>query len=580
MEKKWVIKPQGDPLAVSNLAVGLKINPLLVNLLVQRGITTYEEARQFFRPSVEQLHDPFLMADMDKAVDRIDIALGNKEKILIYGDYDVDGTTAVALVYSFLSTYISSQGQMDYYIPDRYKEGYGISRQGIDWAKENGFTLIIALDCGIKSIDKIEYAAGLGIDFIICDHHRPGNELPNAAAVLDPKRNDCPYPYKELSGAGIGFKLVQAFASRNGIQFSQLEQYLDLVAISIAADIVPITGENRVLAYFGLQHLNREPRPGIKAILELSNLQTRDLTISDIVFNIAPRINAAGRIEHGNKAVELMISKRGDLASFLSDSINEHNTTRKNLDSLITDQALQQIELDINFKNRKSTVVYNPEWHKGVIGIVASRLTDKYYRPTIVLTKSNGMVSGSARSVKDFDVYNAIESCSHLLEQFGGHMYAAGLTMKEENVPAFIELFEEVVACSIEDRMLTPEIEIDLELSLREITPTFFKILKQFAPFGPGNMSPVFIASGVRDNGRGKVVGNNHLKLTLTQDGLRPGAFDGIAFQLGHHHPMVEQQGEFDIVYHLEENTFNGRTSLQLNIKDIRPVMTKVLAES
>jgi single-stranded-DNA-specific exonuclease len=578
MEKKWVIKTPGDSEAVNSLVESLKINPILVNLLVQRGITTFDEARRFFRPSLDHLHDPFLMADMDKAVERIEEALQNKEKILVYGDYDVDGTTAVALVYSFLSNYISSQGQIEYYIPDRYKEGYGISLQGIDWAKENGFTLIIALDCGIKSIDKIDYAASLGIDFIICDHHRPGSELPAAAAVLDPKRNDCAYPYKELSGCGIGFKLAQAFAQKNGIPFNHLEKYLDLVAISIAADIVPITGENRVLAYFGLQFLNRDPRPGIKAILELSNMQVRELTISDIVFNIAPRINAAGRIEHGNKAVELMISKRGDLANLLSDSINEHNTTRKNLDQLITDQALAQIEADPGFKDRKSTVVYHPEWHKGVIGIVASRLTDKYYRPTVVLTRSNGLVSGSARSVKDFDVYNAIESCSHLLEQFGGHMYAAGLTMQEEKVQEFIHTFEEFVASTIEERMLTREIEIDAELSLRDITPAFYKILKQFAPFGPGNMSPVFKASAVRDNGRGKVVGNNHLKLTLTEEGSRSTVYEGIAFQLGHHHPMVEQQGEFDIVYHLEENTFNNRTTLQLNIKDIRT--TKVYAES
>jgi len=578
MEKKWVIKTPGDTEAVNSLVESLKINPILVNLLVQRGITTFDEARRFFRPSLDHLHDPFLMADMDKAVERIEEALQNKEKILVYGDYDVDGTTAVALVYSFLSNYISSQGQIEYYIPDRYKEGYGISMQGIDWAKENGFTLIIALDCGIKSIDKIDYAASLGIDFIICDHHRPGSELPAAAAVLDPKRNDCAYPYKELSGCGIGFKLAQAFAQKNGIPFNHLEKYLDLVAISIAADIVPITGENRVLAFFGLQFLNRDPRPGIKAILELSNMQVRELSISDIVFNIAPRINAAGRIEHGNKAVELMISKRGDLANLLSDSINEHNTTRKNLDQLITDQALAQIEADPGFKDRKSTVVYHPEWHKGVIGIVASRLTDKYYRPTVVLTRSNGLVSGSARSVKDFDVYNAIETCSHLLEQFGGHMYAAGLTMKEEHVPAFIQNFEEFVASTIEERMLTREIEIDAELSLRDITPAFYKILKQFAPFGPGNMSPVFKASSVRDSGRGKVVGNNHLKLTLTEEGSGSTAYEGIAFQLGHHHPLVEQQGEFDIVYHLEENTFNNRTTLQLNIKDIRT--TKVFAES
>lgn len=576
MEKKWVLKPQGDTEVVNRLAAELRINKILVNLLVQRGITTYDEAKKFFRPSLDDLYDPFLMRDMDKAIERIGEALAKKEHILVYGDYDVDGTTAVSLVYTFLKTY---SGNIDYYIPDRYKEGYGISRQGIDWAKENGYSLIIALDCGIKSNDKIDYASSLGVDFIICDHHRPGAELPNAVAVLDPKRNDCPYPYKELSGCGIGFKLIQAFAQLNHVPFAQLEQYLDLVAISIAADIVPITGENRILAFYGLHHINKEPRAGIRAILELGGIK-KDLVINDIVFTIAPRINAAGRIEHGKKAVELLIQKKEDLANFLGDDINEQNTTRKNLDSLITDQALQQIENDASFRNRKSTVVYNPEWHKGVIGIVASRLTDKYYRPTIVLTRSNGHVSGSARSVKDFDVYNAIESCSDLLEQFGGHMYAAGLTMMEENVPAFIERFEKIVADTIEERMLTREIEVDAELNLNDITPSFYRILKQFAPFGPGNMAPIFRTTGVRDNGRGRVVGNNHLKLSLTQEEIHSGLFDGIAFQLGHHHPMVEQQENFDVVYHVEENTFNGRTTLQLNIKDLKFLKQAVLAAS
>ncbi|MFN8155209.1 MAG: single-stranded-DNA-specific exonuclease RecJ [Bacteroidia bacterium] len=576
MDKRWVLKPQGDVEVVNRLAGELRINKILVNLLVQRGITTYDEAKKFFRPSLDDLHDPFLMRDMDKAIERIGEALAKKEHILVYGDYDVDGTTAVSLVYTFLKGY---SGNIGYYIPDRYKEGYGISRQGIDWAKENGYSLIIALDCGIKSNDKIEYAKTLGVDFIICDHHRPGAEIPDAVAVLDPKRNDCEYPYKELSGCGIGFKLIQAFAQANHVPFVQLEQFLDLVAISISADIVPITGENRILAFYGLQRLNKEPRPGIKAILELSGIK-KELVINDIVFTIAPRINAAGRIEHGEKAVELLIQKKEDLASFLGDDINEQNTTRKNLDTLITDQALQQIERDDSFRNRKSTVVYNPEWHKGVIGIVASRLTDKYYRPTIVLTRSNGHVSGSARSVKDFDVYNAIESCSDLLEQFGGHMYAAGLTMKEENVEAFSERFEKIVSETIEDRMLTREIEVDAELMLKDITPSFYRILKQFAPFGPGNMAPIFRTTGVRDNGRGRVVGNNHLKLSLTQEELNSSLYDGIAFQLGHHHPMVEQQESFDVVYHVEENTFNGRTSLQLNIKDLKFSKQHVLAAS
>ncbi len=576
MDKRWVLKPQGEDEVVNRLAGELRINKILVNLLVQRGITTYDEAKKFFRPSLEDLHDPFLMRDMDKAIERIGEALAKKEHILIYGDYDVDGTTAVSLVYTFLKGY---SGNIGYYIPDRYKEGYGISKQGIDWAKENGYSLIIALDCGIKSNDKVEYAKSLGIDFVICDHHRPGAEIPAAVAVLDPKRNDCEYPYKELSGCGIGFKLIQAFAQVNHVPFNQLEQFLDLVAISIAADIVPITGENRILAFYGLQRLNKEPRPGVKAILELTGIK-KELVINDIVFTIAPRINAAGRIEHGEKAVELLIQKKEDLASFLGDDINEQNTTRKNLDTLITDQALQQIENDESFRNRKSTVVYNPKWHKGVIGIVASRLTDKYYRPTIVLTRSNGHVSGSARSVKDFDVYNAIESCSDLLEQFGGHMYAAGLTMKEENVVEFTRRFEKIVSETIEDRMLTREIEVDAELNLKDITPSFYRILKQFAPFGPGNMAPIFRTSGVRDNGRGRVVGNNHLKLSLTQEEINSSLFDGIAFQLGHHHPMVEQQESFDVVYHVEENTFNGRTTLQLNIKDLKFSKEPALAAS
>ncbi len=572
MQKKWVLKPAGDAVFVDALAAELKINSILANLLVQRGITTFEEARRFFRPSLEHLYDPFLMKDMDKAVERIEEAIRQKENILVYGDYDVDGTTAVSLVYTFLKTL---HGNTTYYIPDRYREGYGISKMGIDWAKENNYTLIIALDCGIKSIDKIAYANELNIDFIICDHHRPGAEIPDAIAVLDPKRIDCEYPFKELSGCGVGFKLIQAIAQKNNMPFNQIEQYLDLVAVSIAADIVPIVDENRILTYYGLQILNREPRPGIKAILELSGFK-RELCVSDIVFTIAPRINAAGRIEHGNKAVELLVSKNADVATLLGDGIDDHNTTRKNLDQIITEQALQQVEDNPDSKNKKTTVVYHPSWHKGVIGIVASRLTEKYYRPTIVLTKNNDVVSGSGRSVKDFDIYNALESCSDLLEQFGGHMYAAGLTMKEENIETFRERFEQIVSSSLEERMLTREIEVDCVLQLKEITTRFFRILKQFAPFGPGNMSPIFRSDGVRDNGRGRIVGNNHLKLTITQSEFAPGSYDGIAFQLGHHHPQVEQNECFDVVYHIEENNFNGRTTLQLNIKDLQFVTEKI----
>ncbi len=579
MEKRWVLLPTGNSETIQKLAGELNIHPILAQLLVQRGVNTFDEAKHFFRPSLSDLHDPFLMKDMDKAVERISTAILNKEKILVYGDYDVDGTTAVSLVYTFLhNQYVN----VEYYIPDRYKEGYGISLQGIDYAKEHGFNLIIALDCGIKSIDKIEYANKLGVDFIICDHHRPGSELPDAVAVLDPKRADCEYPYKELSGCGVGFKLIQAIAQQKGIQFDDLTQYLDLVAVSIAADIVPITGENRILAFYGLKLLNENPRPGFKAILELSNFKKDEITVNDVVFLIAPRINAAGRIESGKSAVELLVSKNDNVAGLLGDGINEHNLKRKDLDASITEHALQLIEESEDHKYRKSTVLYNSAWHKGVIGIVASRLTEKYYRPTIVLTKSNdenNMVSGSARSVKDFDVYNAIESCSDLLEQFGGHMYAAGLTMKEENVPAFIERFEEVVSSTIEDRMLVREVEIDAELNLNDINQKFFNILKQFAPFGPGNMSPIFKSSNLRDNGRGKVVGNNHLKLTLVQHEDYESTFDGIAFQLGHHHPQVEQQDAFEIVYHIEENNFNNRTTLQLNIKDLKFVKSDVMAK-
>ena len=571
--------PTGNSETIHKLAGELNIHPILAQLLVQRGVNTFDEAKHFFRPSLSDFLDPFLMKDMDKAVERISNAILNKEKILVYGDYDVDGTTAVSLVYTFLhNQYVN----VEYYIPDRYKEGYGISIQGIDYAKENGCNLIIALDCGIKSIDKIEYANKLGVDFIICDHHRPGSELPDAVAVLDPKRTDCEYPYKELSGCGVGFKLIQAIAQQKGIPFEDLTQYLDLVAVSIAADIVPITGENRILAFYGLKLLNENPRPGFKAILDLSNFKKDEITVNDVVFLIAPRINAAGRIESGKSAVELLVSKNDNVAGLLGDGINEHNLKRKDLDASITEHALQLIEESEDHQYRKSTVLYNSAWHKGVIGIVASRLTEKYYRPTIVLTKSNdenNMVSGSARSVKDFDVYNAIESCSDLLEQFGGHMYAAGLTMKEENVQEFIERFEEVVSSTIEDRMLVREVEIDAELNLNDINQKFFNILKQFAPFGPGNMSPIFKSSNLRDNGRGKVVGNNHLKLTLVQHEDYQSTFDGIAFQLGHHHPQVEQQDAFEVVYHIEENNFNNRTTLQLNIKDLKFVKSDMMAK-
>jgi single-stranded-DNA-specific exonuclease len=565
MSKRWTLNTDYDENAVNTLVEELKINPVLCKLLAQRGITTFDQARDFFRPSLEQLHDPFLMKDMDVAVERINQAILNKERILVYGDYDVDGTTAVSVVYLFLKSLFDN---VDFYIPDRYHEGYGVSFKGVEFAHDNGFSLIIALDCGIKAHDKVAKANEYGIDFIICDHHRPSAELPAALAILDPKRLDCNYPYDELSGCGVGFKLIQGIAQHNDIPFSELEQYLDLVAVSIAADIVDMRGENRVLAHFGLKLINTNPRHGIKAIMELSKV-TRELTISDIVFVIAPRINAAGRIESGNRAVELLISKDVDVAKFKGDEINDHNTYRKELDTEITEQALLQIENDETFLNRKSTVVYSDSWHKGVIGIVASRLTDKYYRPTVVMTQTNGHVAGSARSVKDFDVYNAIESCADLLDQFGGHMYAAGLTMKVENVNAFIEKFEEVVSATIEDRMLTRELSIDAELELKDITDSFFKILKQFAPFGPGNMNPVFVTYNVYDSSYSRIVGNNHLKLSLMQDGNKY-AYDGIAFQMGQYYQAIAERKPFHVCYHIDENNYNNKTTLQLNIKDIK----------
>ncbi|MEO8149904.1 MAG: single-stranded-DNA-specific exonuclease RecJ [Bacteroidia bacterium] len=565
MSHRWVLKTNYDEQVVLSLQEQLKVHPVICKLLVQRGITTFDDAKNFFRPALDQLHDPFLMKDMDKAVERVNRALADKEKILVFGDYDVDGTTAVSVMYLFLKSLFAN---VEFYIPDRYHEGYGLSFAGVEYAKENGFSLIIALDCGIKGHDKVAKANEYGIDFIICDHHRPSAVLPDAYAILDPKRSDCEYPYKELTGCCVGFKLAQAIAQNNGIPFSELEQYLDLVAISIAADIVEIKGENRVLAHFGLKKINTNPRHGIKTLIDLSKV-SRDLTISDVVFIIAPRINAAGRIESGNRAVELLISKDVDAARFKGDEINGHNISRKELDSSITEAALAQIENDESFLNRKSTVVFHPDWHKGVIGIVASRLTDKYYRPTVVMTKTNEHVSGSARSVKDFDIYNAIEACADLLDQFGGHMYAAGLTMKVENVEAFKVRFETIVCSTIEERMLVREIEVDEDIELSDVTPSFYKILKQFAPFGPGNMNPVFRTKDVRDSGYSRVVGNNHLKLSLLKAGSNY-VYDAIAFQLGEHYPTIISRDPFDICYHIEENHYNNKTTLQLNIKDLK----------
>ena len=509
MEKRWVLKEKGDFETVTKLQNELTIDIHLANLLVQRGIRTFEEAKSFFRPQLTDLHDPFLMKDMDLAIDRIEKAIHNKEKILVYGDYDVDGTSAVALVYSFIKEYYN---EVDFYIPDRYSEGYGISYKGIDFAKENGFTLIIALDCGIKAVQQIDYANERQIDFIIGDHHRPGENIPKAIAVLDPKRLDSEYPYDELSGCGIGFKLIQAYSQKNNIDFSKIEKYLDLVAISIASDIVPITGENRILAYYGLKLINSKPRPGIEAVLKFSNVCKneesiddgnfffkRELSINDLVFLISPRINAAGRMETGRSSVELLNCDSIEKALKVGELVNNNNIDRKSLDSFTTQQAIEFIKSDEFLQSSKSTVIFNPEWHKGVIGIVASRLTEEYYRPTIVLTQSNGLITGSARSVKDFDIYDAIEACSDLLEHFGGHKYAAGLSLKPENFEKFRMKFEAEVAKSLTENMLTPEIEIDDNIQLKDINSKFYNILKQFAPFGPGNMSPIFLTDNVKE---------------------------------------------------------------------------------
>ncbi len=560
---RWTLHKEPDPKVVHQLSKELSIDKTLAKLLVQRGVSTFDEAKSYFRPSLEDLHDPFLMKDMEKAVARIEKAISSGERVLIYGDYDVDGTTAVSLVYSFLKERTQN---ITTYIPDRYKEGYGVSYQGIDFAEDNDFGLIIALDCGIKAIDKVAYAKEKGIDFIICDHHKPGDEIPDAVAVLNPKRKDCNYPFDELCGCGVGFKLIQAIALNNGTPFEDLIPYLDLVATAIAADIVPMNGENRVLAYYGLQVINTNPRNGIKAIIH--QLNKSELTITDVVFIIAPRINAAGRIKHGNAAVELLTESNFESAIEFAKAINEHNSERKELDKEITKEALIQIE-ENGEQDRFTSVVYAKHWHKGVIGIVASRLTETYYRPTLVFTKSGDLLAASARSVKGFDVYEALHSCSEFIEQFGGHKYAAGLTLKPENYESFKAKFEEVVANSIDKNLLTPEILINSEIDLSEVTPKFFRILKQMAPFGPQNMKPVFKTSSVRDNGYGKCVGSDlsHLKLNIIYGADRK-TYNAIGFGLGN--KLKEAQNEFDIVYTLDENEWQGVKSIQLMLKDLK----------
>ena len=561
---RWTLKPKPSEETVKHLAKAINVEDFVATLLVQRGINTFEEAKAFFRPSLDNLHDPYLMKDMEKAVERIEKAIENEENILVFGDYDVDGTTAVSLVSSYLKTYYPNVAT---YIPDRYDEGYGISFKGIDFADDNGFSLIIALDCGIKSIDHVAYAKAKNIDFIICDHHRPGEFLPDAVAILDPKRDDCTYPYDELCGCGIGFKLIQALGRNQNQTTEDLIPYLDLVSAAIAADIVPMTGENRVLTYFGLQVINSNPRPGIKAIIH--QIKKKVLDITDVVFIIAPRINAAGRIKHGNHAVELLTEFDFEQAQQFASEIEAYNSERKDLDKLITKEALQQIEKN-NEKERFTSVVFQEDWHKGVIGIVASRLIETYYRPTLVFTKSGDKYAASARSVKGFDVYNALESCAEHLEQFGGHMYAAGMTLKEENYQIFKDAFEKEVERTIHPDMLTPEIAVDAEIDFADITPKLIRILKQFEPYGPQNMTPVFLTKNIKDTGYGKPMGqeDEHLKLFVKQNNSE--GIAAIGFNLGNKIELTTHQKSFQAVYCIDENEWNGKTSLQLRLRDIK----------
>lgn len=560
---RWNPKSKPNPEKVQAIQSALQVDETIATLLVQRGIETFEQAKTFFRPTLADLHNPYLMKDMNKAVARIEKAIANNENILVFGDYDVDGTTAVSLVSSYLRSFYPN---VTTYIPDRYAEGYGISYMGIDYAEDNDISLIIALDCGIKSIDHVNYAKAKNIDFIICDHHRPGDILPDAVAVLDPKREDCSYPYDELCGCGVGFKLIQALAENRNQSIEDLVEYLDLVATAIAADIVPINGENRVLAKFGLEVINSNPRPGIKALIQ--NVKKKVLTITDVVFIVAPRINAAGRIKHGNEAVALLTEYDLDQAEQFASEIEQHNSDRKELDKQITKEALLQIE-ENNEQVRFSTVVYQENWHKGVIGIVASRLVENYYRPTIVFTKSGEKLAASARSVKDFDIYNALEACAEHLEQFGGHMYAAGMTLLEENYENFKNAFEKVVQETIHPDLLTPEILYDAEIELSEINPKLMRLLKQFEPFGPENMTPLFLAKGLTDSGYAKTLGsdNEHLKVFVKQGNSE--SFGAIGFGLGNKLDLVANKNKFDAIFSLEENEWKDTVTLQLQLRDI-----------
>ena len=581
MQKNWKIKEKGNLKTIGHLMQVLNVSEPVATILTQRNINSYAEAKEFFRPSLKNLHDPFLMKNMGIAVSRILQSIYDKEKIMIYGDYDVDGTSAVALVYDFLSQYTT---EIDFYIPDRYTEGYGVSYQGIDFAVENNYKLIITLDCGIKAVKEIKYGKEKGIDFIICDHHQPDNILPPAVAILNPKQKYCNYPYKELSGCGIGFKLIQAIAKTKRISSGELEKYLDLTTLSIASDIVPITGENRILAYHGLNIINNNPCSGIEAILKTANIKrrpdsliqvnynfTKYLTISDLVFSVGPRVNASGRVDNAKNSVQLLISKSFKEADKIAEKINIFNSERRSLDKQAFEEALQMINSSKELQNKKTTVLFSPNWHKGIIGIVASRLIEYHYKPTVIFTQSDGILTASARSIKDFDLYSAIEECSDLLLHFGGHKYAAGFSLLPEKLKDFEEKFEKIASQTLTDAILTPKIEIDYEIDFKQITQSFIKVLKQFAPYGPDNMSPVFLTKNVYDTGFSRTVGENHLKLNITQPEFRGAGFDAVAFGFGHLFDKIHSQNRpFSICYTIEENEWNNKITTQLNIKDIR----------
>lgn len=564
MDKRWLLKEIPAHAQIEQLSKAINLNPYLCAILLQRGITDFESARKFFRPSLEELHDPFLMKGMDKAVARLKRALDANEKILIYGDYDVDGTTSVALVYSFLSRFYSN---CEVYIPDRNAEGYGVSLAGIEWAEQQGFSLVVALDCGIKSSELVSLAKLKGIDFIICDHHLPDEYVPDAVAVLDPKQNDCPYPYKELSGCGLGFKLIQGYAMRYGDKM-EVNEYLDLVAVSIASDIVPITGENRILTYFGLKKLNENPMPGLKALKDIAGLRN-ELDVSGIVFTLGPRINAAGRVAHGRAAVDLLVAKTEAEANVLAEKVNLKNEVRKQFDSDITEEAIAMIEANDALRTSKSTVLFKNSWHKGVIGIVAARCVEKFYRPTVILTESNNKITGSARSVNGFDLYHAILECSDLLEKFGGHKYAAGLTLDISNLELFQRRFEEVVSSTITEDMLTPVLEMDMPLHFDLITTKFLTILKQMAPFGPENQRPLFEASGVYVFNSLSSFKDRHVRFLAGQQN-NENVFQAVGFDMSEHYDRLAKGDHFKMAFTIEENTFNGATTIQLRIKDIK----------